>query len=172
MKLWRSRSFRSGFMLRRKKVYKSVPIFLTMGAKAVAIALPAILATCLATTAKADYETFELSPNFTPNPVQGQGQSGGSVWHDDCGYINTNDAPDHILELRADFSALRVRVESAGDVTLFMRRQRTGETKCVDDSNGTLQPEFVGNWPAGVYHLWIGDWDGEFYPYEIFISRD
>ncbi|MFE4106019.1 hypothetical protein [Almyronema epifaneia] len=144
-------------------------------AVAVAIALPLSVVTfCwgLATTAKADYETFELSPNFMPNPVRGQGQSGGTVWRDDCGYVNTNDAPDHILELTADFSALRVSVVSPGDVTLFMRRQGTSETKCVDDSNGTLLPEFVGTWPAGRYHIWIGDWDGEFYPYEIYISHE
>ena len=122
--------------------------------------------------AQADYETFSLAPGFEPNPSVGQGQSGGDRWIEGCGYINSEDSPDHVLKLTDNFDYLEIGIVSEGDLTLVMKQVETGETKCVDDSNGTLLPEFVGTWPAGTYHLWVGDWESAFYRYEIYIGYE
>ncbi|MDJ0702320.1 MAG: hypothetical protein QNJ46_03490 [Leptolyngbyaceae cyanobacterium MO_188.B28] len=120
-------------------------------------------------TARADYETFSLSPGFRPNPVVGSGQSGGDRWIEGCGYVNPEDAPDHVLELTGNFEHLEIGVVADGDLTLVMKQVETGETKCVDDSTDSLLPEFAGTWPAGTYHLWVGDWESAYYRYEIYI---
>jgi len=122
-------------------------------------------------TAQAQYETFEISPGFTPDPLVGSGVSGGPDEVEGCGFINTADSPDHVLYVNNYFNYLSVSVESPGDVTLFMENIDTGETICVDDSNGTLLPEFAGEWPAGTYFLWVGDFDGGGYAYDIYISE-
>lgn len=129
------------------------------------------LATTLVSEAHADYETFEISPGFTPDPLVGSGLSGGPDEVDGCGFIDTYDSPDHVLYVDNYFDFLRVSVESPGDVTLFMESVDTGETMCIDDSNGTLLPEFAGEWPVGTYFLWVGDFDGAGYPYDIYISE-
>ncbi|WP_204140390.1 hypothetical protein [Halomicronema sp. CCY15110] len=139
------------------------------------IAATTIVTGCISlgvmSTAQAQYETFEISPGFTPDPLVGSGVSGGPDEVDGCGFIDTADSPDHVLYVNDYFDYLRVSVESPGDVTLFMENIETGEAMCVDDSNGTLLPEFAGEWPAGTYFLWIGDFDGGAYPYDIYISE-
>lgn len=120
--------------------------------------------------AKADSETFSLSPGFEPNPTVGSGQSGGDRWIEGCGYVNPEDSPDHVLKLTDNFDYLEIGIVADGDLTLFMKHLETGEVKCVDDSNETLLPEFYAEWSAGTYHLWVGDWESAFYRYEIYIG--
>ena len=129
------------------------------------------LTTTMVSEARADYENFEITPGFTPDPLVGTGISGGPDDVGECGFIDTYDSPDHILYVDESFDFLRVSVESRGDVALFMQDVETGETLCIDDSNGTLLPEFAGEWPVGTYFLWVGDFDGAGYPYELSISE-
>ncbi|NEQ44376.1 MAG: hypothetical protein F6K00_12790 [Leptolyngbya sp. SIOISBB] len=118
-----------------------------------------------------DDGTFAIVPGFTPDPLVGTGISGGPDEVEGCGFIAPYEYPDHVLYIDEYFDYLRVSVESPGDVTLFMENVDTGETVCVDDSNGTLLPEFAGEWPVGTYFIWIGDFDGAGYPYELYISE-
>ncbi|NER78342.1 MAG: hypothetical protein F6K42_01955 [Leptolyngbya sp. SIO1D8] len=146
-------------------VFKTSTTLLTAGVLSlgmVAIAAPQV---------RAEYETFELAPDFYPDPAVGTGISGGERTTEACGFIDTADAPDHTLYLNEEFDYLRVYVESAGDVTLYMEWVETGEVICVDDSNGTLLPEFEGTWPAGTYNIWIGDFDQAGYPYQLYITE-
>lgn len=121
-----------------------------------------------------DYESFSLQPGFLPDPVIGTGLSGGSRNSGDCGYVDTLDAPDHTLYIDESFDYLRLYVDAPGDVTLLMESETTGESICVDDSNGSLLPEFSGAWPAGTYNIWIGDFENNpsgTYRYRLYITE-
>lgn len=121
-----------------------------------------------------DYESFTLRPGFLPDPVVGTGLSGGPRNVGDCGWVDTANAPDHVLALSQPFSYLRLYVVAPGDVTLYMQNAGTGETICVDDSNGTLLPDFSSSWPAGTYNIWIGDFENNSsgtYRYQMYITE-
>lgn len=113
------------------------------------------------TVAIASYETFSLAPGFLPDPATGSGVSGGSdAVPSQCGFggdINLSGVPDHQLTVEQSFSYLRIFVNASEDVSLVMRNAKTGEFICVDDSNGTLLPEYAGALAAGTYDIWIGD---------------
>jgi hypothetical protein len=113
------------------------------------------------------YEDFELSPGFQPDPRVGSGTSGGTEDSGDCGTIDST--PDHLLILTRDFDFLRISVEAPGDITLLVEKPN-GERVCSDDTLGVL-PEVVGSYPAGRYKIWVGDW-GNSYEYQICLSQD
>ena len=129
------------------------------------------LVATVAPQARADYETFTIEPGFLPAPLIGTGISGGGDHVEGCGYVAGVDSPDHILYIDAHFDYLRLYVDSPGDVTLYMENLDTGEIICVDDSNGTLLPDFSSEWPVGTYYIWIGDFDQAGYPYELYITE-
>ncbi|MEM1280036.1 MAG: hypothetical protein AAGG53_08500 [Cyanobacteria bacterium P01_H01_bin.152] len=129
------------------------------------------LATTVVSEARAEYETFEIVPGFTPDPLVGTGISGGPDDVGECGFVDTYDSPDHVLYIEGYFEFLRVSVDAPGDVTLLMENVETGESLCIDDSNGTLLPEFAGEWPVGTYFIWVGDFDNGGYPYQLSISE-
>ncbi len=129
------------------------------------------IVTTAAPEARADYETFAITPGFTPDPLIGTGISGGEYTVDGCGYVAGGENPDHILYVDADFDYLRLYVDSPGDVTLYMENVETGETICVDDSNGTLLPDFSSEWPVGTYFIWIGNFDQAGHPYDLYITE-
>lgn len=122
----------------------------------------------LASPAWADYETFDLSTGFNPDPAQGTGVSGGPT-ETECGYVAED--PDHVMTLYSDFSYLRINAEAwnGGDITLMIQRP-DGEFICSDDVYG-LQPEVTGyDVMAGTYYIWVGDW-GESDNYTLSISE-
>lgn len=125
----------------------------------------------LITAAQAQYETFEISPGFTPDPLVGIGTSGGPDETSDCGFVASAEDPDHVLYINDYFEYLNLAVEAPGDVTLLIENIETGETICIDDSYGTLLPVFESSWPVGTYLIWIGDFDQAGYPYELYISE-
>jgi hypothetical protein len=140
----------------------------------------AVLATCAMTTgvvatvvqpARADYQSFTLSPGFVPDPQIGTGLSGGTRPTPDCGYVDQANAPDHVVTLNSSFSFLRASVQATGDVTLLI--EGPDGRFCSDDVNG-LMPEISGPWPAGTYYIWIGDFVGSptgAYSYELYLSE-
>lgn len=115
----------------------------------------------------AQYEDFELSPGFQPDPRLGSGTSGGTEDGSGCGKIDST--PDHLLTLTRDFDFLRISVEAPGDITLLVEKPN-GEQVCSDETLGVL-PEVSGNYPAGRYKIWVGDW-GNSYEYQICLSQD
>lgn len=118
-----------------------------------------------------DYGSFSLTPGFLPDPQIGTGMSGGVRSTSDCGYVDSADAPDHVLTVNEGFSYLRAYVEAPGDVTLLV--EGPDGRYCSDDVNG-LMPEISGSWPAGTYRIWIGDFAGPgqgTYRYQLFLSE-
>jgi hypothetical protein len=115
----------------------------------------------------AQYEDFELSPGFQPDPRVGSGTSGGTEDSGDCGEIDST--PDHLMTLTRDFDFLQISVEAPGDTTLLIEKPN-GERVCSDDTRGVL-PEVSGSYPAGRYKIWVGDW-GNSYEYQICVSQD
>ncbi|MDY6938256.1 MAG: hypothetical protein SWY16_11370 [Cyanobacteriota bacterium] len=114
----------------------------------------------------AQFEDFELSPGFDPDPQSGSGKSGGPTTTEMCGEIDNT--PDHRLDLGSDFDFLRIWVDAPGDVTLLVEGPN-GEQFCGDDENGVL-PELSGAYSAGRYKIWVGDW-GNSYDYNIYFSQ-
>ncbi|NET34682.1 MAG: hypothetical protein F6K19_22085 [Cyanothece sp. SIO1E1] len=136
------------------------------------------LATCLTSVgiivgnsplARADYQSFKLAPDFLPDPAIGTGESGGDRWVEDCGYVDLADSPDHVLTLTSNFNYLKAQVYSSGDVTLLIDGP-LGRI-CVDNPDASLAPAFEDAWPAGTYHLWIGDFGKSFYQYQLFFTE-
>ncbi|NJN22079.1 MAG: hypothetical protein HC812_13970 [Leptolyngbya sp. RL_3_1] len=122
------------------------------------------------------YQSFSLAPGFSPTPVTGGGISGGgSPVPSACGFggdINLAGAPDHILTVTQPFNYLRINVTSDADVSLVMQNVQTGVLTCVDDSGGTLLPQFASALATGTYHLWVGDFaPNTGFPYDIAITE-
>jgi hypothetical protein len=121
-----------------------------------------------------DYESFAIAPGFMPDPIVGTGLSGGPRNSGDCGFVDSADAPDHVLYVEDDFEYLRLYVEAADDVSLLMENAATGEVLCIDDSNGSLLPDYSSYWPQGTYYIWIGDFQGNSsgtYRYQLYITE-
>jgi len=115
-----------------------------------------------------------LTPGFMPDPRVARGVAGGPVpaqsMNPGClGHVGQ--APSHILQLGAPFSRLRILVSSHQDTTLVVRGP-DGSFRCVDDSNGELNPILDGPFPPGVYSIWVGHYaQGGTAPYVIGFSE-
>lgn len=134
------------------------------------------------TASAEDYESFTLTPGFRPNPVVGTGLSGGTrlidCYTNESGgdtlvrtYVDSEDAPDHVVTVTRGFNNLSASVESDGDVTLVV--EGPDGNYCSDDVNG-LMPVISGDWPAGTYNIWIGDFVGDgrgAYRYRLFLTQ-
>lgn len=121
--------------------------------------------------AKADYQSFNLAPGFMPDPQVGTGLSGGTRATNDCGFVDSANAPDHVVTLTRPFEYLRAHVQADGDVTLLI--EGPDGRFCSDDVNG-LMPEISGYWPAGTYSVWIGDFMGDSagtYRYQLYLTE-
>lgn len=119
------------------------------------------------------YGTLSVYPGFVPDPVVAEGQAGGprdaSGFDPACvGWI-TEDV-SHLLEIRADFSMLRVVVRSPGDTTLVIRRPDQTFV-CNDDYEG-LNPAIESAFPTGLYEVWVGSYEqGVRHAYKIGLSE-
>lgn len=123
----------------------------------------------------AQYENFNLSPGFLPDPAVGTGVAGGPVdasslgntSHGPCvGQIDST--PDHVMTLSSSFSYLKVSATSNADTSLVIKGP--GGTRCNDDTNG-LDPAISGSWGAGRYEIYIGDVDGRSGSYTLSITE-
>jgi hypothetical protein len=109
---------------------------------------------------EATYGTVELEPRFLPDPQVVSGTSGGTVdahaLDPSCnGFIGS--APDHAVELRGPFDALRIVAWSSEDVTLVVRAP-DGRYLCADDSEGTNPALTIEDAASGRYDLWVGSY--------------
>lgn len=136
---------------------------------AMGVGLASLIGAIGAAPAQAQYESFRLNPAEAPLSVTGSGQSGGWRWTEDCGHVDAANAPDHVVDVTAEFSELRATVAADADVTLYIQFP-DGRAHCVDNANGSELPEYIGAWPAGTSYLWIGDWDRGLHPYQIMLS--
>jgi hypothetical protein len=79
--------------------------------------------------------------------------------------------PSHVVFLAQPRDFLRMYVVSAADSTLVVRRP-DGQVLCNDDTY-QLNPGVEGNFPAGLYQVWVGTYRaGESRPYQLTVTVD
>lgn len=139
-------------------------------------------ALCLiaATQTQAQPANIQLNPGFTPNPLQAQGQGGGTVSVPEIvGAANSptgpcagfaDQEPNHTLVLSEFFNALSLQVQSSEDTALAI--QGPGGVWCNDDFEGS-NPGVTGQWLAGTYKIWVSSYGkGRSPSYTLRISED
>ena len=101
-----------------------------------------------------------LSPGFMPDPIVQQGAAGGPVDASAAapgagctGHIAQQ--PNHVLQVTAPFSRLRIVVSSRADTTLMVRGP-DGSVRCVDDTNGDVNPVLEGAFAPGPHTVFVG----------------
>ena len=122
---------------------------------------------------------LSLSPQFTPDPAEASGLSGGSITASkvagqadtstgSClGYVDSQ--PNHTLNLKALFSYLKVQVQSAEDTTIVV--QGPGGTWCNDDFQNR-NAGLDGEWLPGTYQIWVGTYRSDkITPYTLRITE-
>lgn len=95
------------------------------------------------------------------------GNMGGSVNSGDCGYIAT--APNYVINLNQQNYSLHLRVEaSRGKPTLLIVGPNRGDRTCIlgDVGVGKL-PQMGGVWAPGQYSIYVGESDGNQYPFTL-----
>ena len=101
-----------------------------------------------------------------------EGQSGGLIDSQGCGFIA--DSPNHQMNLdqRIDYMRLTVQADG-GQPTLLVLGPNSGDSFCVlgDEISG-LKPEISGVWEAGNYQIYIGDRQGNQHQFVLDISTD
>lgn len=147
-----------------------------------ALALGAGLATALLATLpvlaqQANFESFTLSEAASTASVSGftNGISAlSSIAGRDrngticAGFADT--APDHIMVLHQDFTALTLQVNSGGNDTSLLIQGPDGTVRCGDDTDrrnpdARIQDQ---NWSAGTYSVWVGSHQqGQRYNYSL-----
>lgn len=123
--------------------------------------------------------TLELTPGFSPQLIEINGVTGGSVAAPQI--VGTTDSPtgqcvgyadrqpDYILALGQFFTGLQVRVESNNDTTLMV--QGPGGVWCNDDAN-SQDPVISGQWQEGNYLIWVGSYQAnQYYPFTLLIEE-
>lgn len=101
-----------------------------------------------------------------------QGQSGGSINSQGCGFIAPSPNYEMNLEQRIDYMRLTVEA-TGGQPTLLVLGPNAGDSFCVlgDEISG-LKPEISGVWESGYYQIYIGDRLGSQYQFTLDISTD
>lgn len=80
-------------------------------------------------------------------------------------------APQHTLVIDRDVDLVRIEAPSRGDATLALVAA-DGSVWCDDDGGGSLTPRLEGWLPAGVYHVFVGNYRGpDPLPYQLVFSR-
>ena len=101
-----------------------------------------------------------------------EGQSGGAVDSQGCGFIST--IPNHEINLsqRIDYMRLTVKADG-GQPTLLVLGPNSGDSFCVlgDEISG-LNPEISGVWEAGNYEIYVGDRSGKRHQFVLNIATD
>lgn len=117
---------------------------------------------------KANFEKLTLSPGFEASTGVVSGFTGGSTslpaivanrdrQNNPC--LGFGDpTPDHVMELKRDFSRLRLEVNSNGhDTTLLIQGPDKNSIRCGDDTDSSRDASIEDtNWKAGSYKIWVG----------------
>ena len=101
-----------------------------------------------------------------------EGQSGGFVDSQGCGFIA--DRPNYEMNLshRVDYIRLTVQADG-GQPTLLVLGPNSEDSFCVlgDEISG-LKPEISGVWEPGNYEIYVGDRSGKQHQFILDISTD
>lgn len=103
-----------------------------------------------------------VSAGFTNDPYLVDGAAGGPVPARQLGFPSGcpgwfQPEPQHTLVLPHDMHYLRVEVPSDGDATIAIVTP-DGNVWCDDDTAGNLTPRLEGMFPAGVYRVYVGNY--------------
>ena len=109
-----------------------------------------------------------------PHPVRGHagGQRSGTSmgFPEVCpGWFEAQ--PQHTIVLTTDVPYLRVEAPSDGDTTIAIVTP-DGAVWCDDDSGGNYTPRLAGWFPAGVYRIYVGNYQpGTVATYQLLLSE-
>ena len=123
------------------------------------------------------YGSSELEAGFSPDPLEVDMNSGGSVdvttlgLGVDCrGFVANN--PDYQIEWSGSEELLRVFFASDGDTTLVVATP-SGEFVCNDDFDGLDPLVDIEDPEEGTYSVWIGTFgSNDSIPGTLFITTD
>jgi hypothetical protein len=109
------------------------------------------------------FDNATLSPNFSPNPTELKGVSGGTTSAasiagksetptGSCvGYVDSQ--PDHTITLKSFFELLTIETASSVDTTMVVKGP--GGIWCNDDLHDK-NAGVSGQWSPGTYEVWVG----------------
>lgn len=109
---------------------------------------------------EANQDSVALNPGFMPDPYVLNGRASGRIssrrlgMPDVCpGFWSRN--PQHVVTLPQGMRYFRVDVTANEDTTLAIVTPN-GQVWCDDDSAGGHNPRLAGQFPAGVYAVYVG----------------
>ncbi|MCS6942985.1 MAG: hypothetical protein RMI92_09465 [Geminocystis sp.] len=100
-----------------------------------------------------------------------RGMTGGEKNSGDCGFIA--DKPNHILQLPQKVYSLSITVEAeGGKPSLLVIGPTDKERFCVlGDTTLGRKPEIKGVWLPGRYLIYVGEMEGNRYPFTLRINQ-
>ncbi|AKG24378.1 hypothetical protein IJ00_01195 [Calothrix sp. 336/3] len=114
----------------------------------------------------ANFGKIILSPGFSPDKGKVTGYTGGSyplsaISNRDrqgkpcIGFADTT--PDHIMELKQDFSQLNIQVSSGQDTTILIQGPNNDTIRCGDDTGRNKDASIRDSkFKKGTYRIWVG----------------
>ena len=134
------------------------------GALLAGLAMPAnAQSNSLNTNGSPNFGTRSVTPGFTPDPMNVNVTSGGSIDASNAGLPGgcngfVTSQPDFRINLTANDDFLRVYATGGGDTTLIINRSN-GSWICNDDSYGGTNPSIdLRNEGAGQIDVWLGSY--------------
>lgn len=131
------------------------------------IVLTPILLTVGATSSYA--QTLEIGKNFNPDPLTLQGQSGGNVKSNDCGFIANQ--PSQVIEVTERINYMRLTVEAEGGQPTLLVDGPDGRFCVLADAVTGENPAISGVWLQGSYRVYVGDRTGSQSRYTLSVSQ-
>ena len=137
------------------------------------LALFATLSAGSALANKGNFDKLTLSPGFEASSGVVSGFTGGSTslpaivanrdrYNNPC--LGFGDpTPDHVMELKRDFSKLRLEVNSRGHDTTLLIQGPDNAIHCGDDTDSSRDASIEDtNWKVGSYKIWVGSMQAGF----------
>jgi len=100
------------------------------------------------------------------SPVTTQGQSGGNVNSNDCGFIPSQ--PQEVINIKSRLNYMQMSVDSQGGNPTLLIEGPDGRF-CILANSGE-NPSMSGVWMPGTYKVYVGDEQGERHPYTLRLS--
>ncbi|AFZ42397.1 hypothetical protein PCC7418_0155 [Halothece sp. PCC 7418] len=117
------------------------------------------------TATRLSAETITVNGNFT-GPMTTQGQSGGGVNSNDCGFVPST--PQETIKVTEKINYLRLSVESgSGNPTVLIDGPDGRFCLLADSVN---KPSLSGIWMPGEYKVYVGDEQGQQHQYTLRLS--
>lgn len=131
------------------------------------LALVPILLAVGATASQA--QSLEIGKNITPDPLTLQGQSGGTIKSDNCGFIP--DQPSQVINITERINYMRLTVEAEGGQPTLLVDGPDGRFCVLADAVTGDNPAISGVWLQGLYKIYVGDRTGSQSRYTLSVSQ-